>query len=164
PRASWVAESPTITGWCMVIMNVRYGDGRPRWNRGVGSLDSYPTVDATASGRRLGACRNTSPPAAVAGPSSIPISCRITDQIPNIVIDIRYQRRYHCGMAMTLRLSDDEAQALRKRADLEGRSMQTVMRQALREYIDRTSRAELLDTVLDEGLPRYAEALDRLGQ
>ena len=67
-------------------------------------------------------------------------------------------------MAMTLRLSDDEAQALRKRADLEGRSMQTVMRQALREYIDRTSRAELLDTVLDEGLPRYAEALDRLGQ
>jgi len=67
-------------------------------------------------------------------------------------------------MAMTLRLSDDEAQALRKRADLEGRSMQTVMRQALREYIDRTSRAELLDTVLDEELPRYAEALDRLGQ
>ena len=67
-------------------------------------------------------------------------------------------------MAMTLRLSDDEAQALRKRADLEGRSMQTVVRQALREYIDRTSPAELLDTVLDEELPRYAEALDRLGQ
>jgi hypothetical protein len=34
----------------------------------------------------------------------------------------------------------------------------------VREYIDRTSRGELLDEVLDEELPRYAEALRRLGQ
>lgn len=42
--------------------------------------------------------------------------------------------------------------------------MQDVARQAVREYIDSHSRAELLDQVLDEDLPRYAEALERLGQ
>jgi predicted transcriptional regulator len=67
-------------------------------------------------------------------------------------------------MAMTLRLTDDEADALRRRAELEGRSMQEVARAAVREYIDRTSTRELLDAVLDEELPRYAEALRRLGE
>ncbi len=65
---------------------------------------------------------------------------------------------------MTLRLSDDETDALRRRAQREGRSMQEVARAAVREYIDRTSRRELLDKVLDEQLPRYAEALRRLGE
>lgn len=67
-------------------------------------------------------------------------------------------------MPMTLRLSDDEADALRERADHESRSMQDVARQAVREYVEYHSRAELLDQVLDEELPRYAEALERLGQ
>jgi len=67
-------------------------------------------------------------------------------------------------MAMTLRLSDDEADALRRRAERESRSMQEVARQAIREYVEGHSRAELLDRVLDEELPRYAEALDRLGR
>jgi hypothetical protein len=65
---------------------------------------------------------------------------------------------------MTLRLTDDEAAALRERAQREGRSMQDVARTAVREYIDRTSRRELLDAVLDDELPRYAEALRRLGE
>lgn len=42
--------------------------------------------------------------------------------------------------------------------------MQEVARQAVREYVDGHSRAELLDEVLDEELPRYTEALDRLGR
>jgi plasmid stability protein len=67
-------------------------------------------------------------------------------------------------MAMTLRLSDDETDALRERAAREGRSMQDVARSAVREYIDRTSRRELLDDVLDQELPRYSEALRRLGE
>lgn len=67
-------------------------------------------------------------------------------------------------MAMTLRLTDDEADALRRRAELEGRSMQEVARQAVREYVEGTSRRELLDRVLDAELPRYAEALRRLGE
>ncbi len=65
---------------------------------------------------------------------------------------------------MTLRLTDDEAEALRRRAQLEARSMQEVARQAVREYIENHSRAELLDEVLDAELPRYAQALERLGQ
>ena len=67
-------------------------------------------------------------------------------------------------MPMTLRLTDDEAAALRVRAELESRSMQDVARQAVREYIEQHSRADLLDRVLDSELPRYAEALERLGQ
>ncbi len=65
---------------------------------------------------------------------------------------------------MTLRLTDEETEALRRRAELEQRSTQEIVRQALREYIETHSRAELLDRVLDEELPRYAEALRRLGE
>jgi predicted transcriptional regulator len=67
-------------------------------------------------------------------------------------------------MAMTLRLTDAEARALRRRAEHEGRPMQEVARQAIREYVEAHSRTELLNQVLDEELPRYAEALERLGQ
>lgn len=67
-------------------------------------------------------------------------------------------------MAMTLRLTDAESEALRRRAEREGRSMQEVVREAVRNYIDQVSRRELLDQVLDSELPRYAEALERLGE
>lgn len=67
-------------------------------------------------------------------------------------------------MPMTLRLTDDEADALRRRAEYESRSMQDVARQAVREYVENHSRQDLLRSVLDEELPRYAEALDRLGK
>jgi len=67
-------------------------------------------------------------------------------------------------MAMTLRLTEDETDALRRRAELENRSMQEVARAAVRDYIERTSKRDLVDRVLDSELPRYAEALDRLGQ
>nr|WP_232295235.1 MULTISPECIES: hypothetical protein [Parafrankia] len=61
-------------------------------------------------------------------------------------------------------MTDDEAEALRLRSELEQRSMQEIAREAIREYIEAHSRAELLDQVLDEELPRYAEALRRLGE
>jgi predicted transcriptional regulator len=67
-------------------------------------------------------------------------------------------------MTMTLRLTDDESAALRRRAEQESRSMQEVARQAVREYIETHSRTDLLDSVLDREIPRYAEALERLGQ
>jgi predicted transcriptional regulator len=65
---------------------------------------------------------------------------------------------------MTLRLTPEESEALRRRAEVEGRSMQEVAREAVREYIDRTSRQELVEQVLDAELPRFAEALRRLGE
>ena len=67
-------------------------------------------------------------------------------------------------MARTLRLTKAETEVLRRRAELEQRPMQEVVRQAIREYVEAHSRAELLDQVLYEELPRYAEALERLGQ
>jgi predicted transcriptional regulator len=67
-------------------------------------------------------------------------------------------------MAMTLRLTPEETEALRRRAQRERRSMQDVARQAIREYVAEHGRAELLDQVLDEEIPRYAEALRRLGE
>lgn len=65
---------------------------------------------------------------------------------------------------MRLRLSDDEVDVLRERANHESRSMQDVARQAIREYVETHSRAELLDQVLDEELSHYTEALEQLGQ
>ena len=67
-------------------------------------------------------------------------------------------------MAMTLRLTEAETRALRERAEREGRSMQDVARAAVRDYVERSSRRELVDQVLDEELARYAEALRRLGE
>jgi len=67
-------------------------------------------------------------------------------------------------VATAIRLDDEETEGLRRRAQLEGRSMQEVARQAVRDYIERTSLRELLDRVLDEELPRYAEALERLSR
>lgn len=65
---------------------------------------------------------------------------------------------------MSLHLTDDEARALRRRAEYEGRLMQEIARQAIKEYVRSNSRADLLDCVLDEELPHYAEALERLLQ
>lgn len=67
-------------------------------------------------------------------------------------------------MSMTLRLTDAEADALRKRAEYESRSMQEVAKQAVREYVENHSRRDLIDSVLDTELPRFAEALERLGK
>lgn len=67
-------------------------------------------------------------------------------------------------MAMTLRLDDAETEALRERARRENRSMQEVVRQAVREYVTRSAREELIASVMDSELPRYAEALERLGR
>ena len=67
-------------------------------------------------------------------------------------------------MAMTLRLSDQDSAALARQAEQEGRSQAEIITQAVREYVERASRRELLDSVLNDELPRYAEALERLGQ
>lgn len=65
---------------------------------------------------------------------------------------------------MTLRLSAQDAAALTRRAEHEGRSQAEVIAQAVREYVERASRRDLIDSVLDAQLPPYAEALERLGQ
>lgn len=68
------------------------------------------------------------------------------------------------GMAMTLRLEADEERILAEQAAAENRSQAEIIRSALREYVDRRVRADKLNAVLEEELPRYAEALRRLGE
>ncbi|MGI9196898.1 MAG: FitA-like ribbon-helix-helix domain-containing protein [Candidatus Nanopelagicales bacterium] len=65
---------------------------------------------------------------------------------------------------MTLRLSDDQSEALRARAAFEGRSMQEVAKSAIEEYLGTHIRADLIDRVMAEQLPRYAEAMRRLAE
>jgi hypothetical protein len=66
-------------------------------------------------------------------------------------------------MAMTLRLTEAETEALRAQAEIENRSMQDVARAALREYVARRGNAELVDEELKYVVTRYSEALERLG-
>jgi alanyl-tRNA synthetase len=65
---------------------------------------------------------------------------------------------------MTLRLTDAQAEALRSRAEFEGRSMQEVAKAAIEEYLEVHSRTDLIDRILDEEMPRYAEAMRRLAE
>ena len=67
-------------------------------------------------------------------------------------------------MAMTLRLNDEQTQALRARADREGRSMQQVARSALDDYLLRAEDDELTERLAEQGAQRYAELLRRLGE
>lgn len=67
-------------------------------------------------------------------------------------------------MALTLRTDSELEQALDALVAAEGISRQEVIRRAVLDRFDRTSRTGQIDAVLDEQLPRYREALDRLGQ
>ncbi len=65
-------------------------------------------------------------------------------------------------MAMNLRLSDAEAEALRRKAAEEGRSMQEVAKSAIADYVsDRPAR---LRAAIDKVRTEDAELLDRLGR
>ena len=67
-------------------------------------------------------------------------------------------------MAMTLRLTDEQAAALRARADKEGKSMQQLALSALDDYLLRAEDDELADRLAERGARRYAELLRRLGE
>ncbi|MGH2988894.1 MAG: CopG family transcriptional regulator [Solirubrobacterales bacterium] len=65
---------------------------------------------------------------------------------------------------MTLRLSDEQADALRRRAEKEGRSMQQVALAAVDDYIVRAGDDELTDRLAEQGAQRFASLLRRLGE
>ena len=67
-------------------------------------------------------------------------------------------------MAMTLRLTDEEQQALKDRAAADGVSMQDAARAAIREYVLRGERHARLDKAADKILKAHADALRRLGE
>jgi hypothetical protein len=65
-------------------------------------------------------------------------------------------------MAMNLRLTDDEAAALRRKAEDEGRSMQEVAREAIRQYT--SERPARLAAAIERVRTEDAELLERLGR
>ena len=65
-------------------------------------------------------------------------------------------------MAMNLRLSDSEADALRRKAVEEGRSMQEVAKAAIAEYV--SDRPERLRAAIEKVRTEDAELLDRLSR
>jgi predicted transcriptional regulator len=67
-------------------------------------------------------------------------------------------------MAMNLRLSDDQTEALRARAEKEGRSMQQVALAAVDDYLLRAEDDELTDRLAERGAERFADLLRRLGE
>lgn len=67
-------------------------------------------------------------------------------------------------MAMTLRLPDDVDEALTALAHRQGRSKQEIPTTAIRSYVEGAFRRTLLEQVLDGQLPRYEDALRRLGE
>jgi len=67
-------------------------------------------------------------------------------------------------MAMTLRLTDEEQQDLRRRAAIEGISMQEAVRRAIRDYVDRSDHRDRIVSAAQRIMAVHAEALDRLGR
>jgi hypothetical protein len=74
-----------------------------------------------------------------------------------------YQAWYHSVVAMTLRLTDEQTEALRRQAEREGVSMQVVAQRAITEYVAGRDLAADVDDALDRQGPRYQTLLDRLG-
>ena len=69
---------------------------------------------------------------------------------------------YHQPMAMNLRLSEAETEALRTKAEMEGRSMQEVARSAIADYV--SGRPARLRASIERVRVEDAELLDRLGR
>ncbi|BBX34887.1 hypothetical protein MMAG44476_31231 [Mycolicibacterium mageritense DSM 44476 = CIP 104973] len=65
-------------------------------------------------------------------------------------------------MGMTLRTSDEQTEALRRQAAVEGRSMQAVALSAIDEYIARRAHKTKVDAALRRVVAEEAGVLERL--
>jgi predicted transcriptional regulator len=63
---------------------------------------------------------------------------------------------------MTLRTSDEQTEALRRQAAVEGRSMQAVALAAIDEYIARRAHRDRVDVALERVVAEEAGVLRRL--
>lgn len=68
------------------------------------------------------------------------------------------------SMALTLRTDSALEAALDALVEAEGVSRQEVIRRAVLDRAERRDARRSIDVVLDEELPRYAEAMERLGR
>ncbi len=75
-----------------------------------------------------------------------------------------YQTDTILPMAMTLRLDEQDQEALRQRAAAEGVSMQDAARRAIREYIARGEHRARVASASELILDVHADAIERLGR
>ena len=75
----------------------------------------------------------------------------------------RYQNDTITNMAMTLRLSEKEQRALKKRAERDGVSMQDAARRAIREYLDNNEHTTRVIDAAKQIMKVHAEAIEQLG-
>ena len=74
----------------------------------------------------------------------------------------RYQNDTITKMAMTLRLSEKEQRALKKRAERDGVSMQDAARRAIREYLDNSEHTTRVIDAAKQIMKVHAEAIEQL--
>ncbi|MEZ5383862.1 MAG: hypothetical protein R2754_18945 [Microthrixaceae bacterium] len=67
-------------------------------------------------------------------------------------------------MAMTLRLTEAEHEALRLRAESEGVSMQEAARRAVREFVARSDHRDRVERSAELIMDKHGDALSRLGE
>jgi hypothetical protein len=65
---------------------------------------------------------------------------------------------------MTLRLTDEEEEALRERARLDGTSVQEAAHRALRDYIAQGQHRDRVAAAARRVMEAHADALERLGR
>ncbi|MGH3602140.1 MAG: ribbon-helix-helix protein, CopG family [Pseudonocardiaceae bacterium] len=65
---------------------------------------------------------------------------------------------------MTLRLDDQDNEALRRQAEAEQRSMQSVAQDAIREYINQRAHRTVVGTAIRNVVTRHGDLLRRLGE
>ena len=71
---------------------------------------------------------------------------------------------YHGGMAMTLRLSDEDERALALLAEVQGISKQEATVRAIREAAARRLHQDRVRDLSARARARYADVLERLGR
>jgi hypothetical protein len=76
----------------------------------------------------------------------------------------RYQSDTVVSLAMTLRLTPEEHEALRRRAQDDGISMQDAARQAVREYVNMAGHRDRVGSAGTKVMQAHADALRRLGE
>lgn len=67
-------------------------------------------------------------------------------------------------MAMTLRIDEATAQALRTRAQADGRSVHQTVLIAIDEYLTRQQRSQRILALAEQAATDYPEVLRRLGE
>lgn len=68
------------------------------------------------------------------------------------------------AVAMTLRLTEDEQEGLRRRAAVEGISMQEAARRAIRDYVGLSDHRDRVVASARRIMEVHADAIDRLGR